>query len=130
MTIKIITLIGSIGSSRVLMIKMAEFLIERGYKVYTPRFLCEDEDPDVSLLETQRCELDNIKEADLVIAFTKGCSVEERLDNNGTRVISTFGESTSYELAIASALKKPILFFNSSPFFTEFLENEVKKGEN
>lgn len=65
-----------------------------------------------SLLRMQKSYIQYIEDCDLVIAVPKYSVTEESLeDNNHTYIKECFGESTSYEIAMALYLKKNILIW-------------------
>lgn len=59
------------------------------------------------LIDIQRTWIEKIKESDLIIAVPKEVAMTA---NGDTKYIMEFGESTSYEMAIASRFNKVILF--------------------
>lgn len=67
-------------------------------------------DPELQkepLVDIQRTWIEKIEEADLIIAVPKSVSLTA---NGDSKYVLEFGESTSYEMAIARRFNKPILF--------------------
>ena len=67
-------------------------------------------DPEVKkkpLVDIQSTWIEKIEEADLIVAVPKDVALTANGDSN---YILEFGESTSYEMAIARRFNKPILF--------------------
>ena len=67
-------------------------------------------DPEIQkepLVDIQRTWIEKIEEADLIVAVPKDVGLTA---NGDSKYILEFGESTSYEMAIARWLNKPILF--------------------
>lgn len=101
----IITIIGSCSDSEK-MNECKEYWERFGHKVYCP---CDSTRNKYPLIRKQGEWIERIKEADLVVAIEKGIYL---LENPGeTNYTLKFGESTSYEIAIASYLNKQIVFW-------------------
>ena len=67
-------------------------------------------DPELQkepLADIQRKRIEKIEKADLIVAIPKDVALTAYGDN---KYILEFGESTSYEMAIARRFNKPILF--------------------
>lgn len=67
-------------------------------------------DPEVQkkpLVDIQSTWIEKIEEADLIVAVPKDVALTA---NGDSKYILEFGESTSYEMAIARRFNKPILF--------------------
>lgn len=99
----IVTIIGSL-SKKEDMFKIKEFFEDRGHTVNCPA------DPELQkepLLIIQQKWIRKIEEADLIVVVSK-CIVLE--GNGNAKHTLTLGESTSYELAIATRFQKQILF--------------------
>lgn len=99
----VVTIIGSLKKSD----KMEEckkFFEAQGCKVYSP---ANREVQFQPLINIQGQWIKNIDAADLIVAIPK----EKLLDQTAgvTRYVNEFGESTSYEMAIAISKRKPIM---------------------
>lgn len=99
----IITVIGSITKSKDEMIACKKFFERFGHEVHTPI----DEGVQIlPLVEIQETWIDRIEASDLVVAIPK----VRQLGRHGSgRQDVTFGESTSYEMAIAKKFKKQVV---------------------
>ena len=67
-------------------------------------------DPEIRkepLIDIQRTWIEKIEEADLIIAIPKSVAMTA---NGDSKYVLEFGESTSYEMAIARRFNKQILF--------------------
>lgn len=100
----IITIIGSYKKKDE-MLACKEYFERFGHKVNCPY----NPTRDGSLIEAQKAWIKKIEEADLVVAISK----EVLLSNNAsaTEFVMKFGESTSYEMAIAGRFNKQIVFW-------------------
>ena len=99
----VVTIIGSLTKKKE-MDKIKAFLEKCGAVVNSPG------DPEVQkkpLVDIQSTWIEKIEEADLIVAVPKDVSLTANGDSN---YILEFGESTSYEMAIARKFNKPILF--------------------
>ena len=99
----IVTIIGSLTKKKE-MDEIKAFLEKRGAIVNSPG------DPEIQkepLVDIQRTWIEKIEEADLIVAVPKDVGLTGHGDS---RYILEFGESTSYEMAIARRFNKPILF--------------------
>ena len=99
----IVTIIGSLRKKKE-MDKIKSFWVRHGAIVNSP------EDPKVQkepLVDIQKTWIKKIEEADLVVAVPKDVALTA---NGDSKYILEFGESTSYEMAIARRFNKPILF--------------------
>ena len=99
----VVTIIGSLTKKKE-MDKIKAFLEKRGAIVNSPG------DPELQkepLVDIQRTWIEKIEEADLIVAVPKNVALTANGDN---KYILEFGESTSYEMAIARRFNKPILF--------------------
>lgn len=99
----VVTIIGSLTKKKE-MDKIKAFLEKRGAIVNSPG------DPELQkepLVDIQRTWIEKIEEADLIIAIPKSVSLTA---NGDSKYVLEFGESTSYEMAIARRFNKPILF--------------------
>lgn len=98
----IVTIIGSLSRKKE-MEEIQAFWESQGFQVNSPL------DPELQmkpLLIIQSTWIEKIKEADFIVAVPK----EARLFGDGdSRSNLTFGESTSYEMAIAYHFNKKIL---------------------
>ena len=96
----IVTIIGSLTKKKE-MDEIKAFWEGRGAVVNSPG------DPEIRkepLIDIQRTW---IEEADLIIAIPKSVAMTA---NGDSKYVLEFGESTSYEMAIARRFNKPILF--------------------
>lgn len=99
----IVTIIGSLTKKK-LMEEIKTFWESRGAVVNSPG------DPEIQkepLVDIQITWIEKIEEADLIIAIPKSVALTA---NGDSKYILEFGESTSYEMAIARRFNKPILF--------------------
>lgn len=99
----VVTIIGSMTKKKE-MDKIKAFLEKRGAIVNSPG------DPELQkepLVDIQGKWIEKIEKADLVVAIPKDVALTAYGDN---KYILEFGESTSYEMAIARRFNKPILF--------------------
>ena len=99
----IVTIIGSLTKKKE-MDEIKAFWEGRGAVVNSPG------DPEIRkepLIDIQRTWIEKIEEADLIIAIPKSVSLTV---NGDSKYVLEFGESTSYEMAIARRFNKPILF--------------------
>lgn len=99
----VVTIIGSLSNEKE-MEEIKAFLEEEGFKVNSPG------DPEIQkkpLVDIQSTMIEKIEEADLVVAVPEDVALTA---NGDSKYILEFGESTSYEMAIARKFNKPILF--------------------
>ena len=99
----VVTIIGSLTKKKE-MDEIKAFLEKCGAIVNSPG------DPELQkepLVNIQRTWIDKIEEADLIVAVPKDVAL---IANGDSKYILEFGESTSYEMAIARRFNKPILF--------------------
>lgn len=99
----IVTIIGSLTKKKE-MDEIKAFWKSRGFVVNSPG------DPEIQkepLVDIQRTWIEKIEEADLIIAIPKNVALTA---NGDSKYVLEFGESTSYEMAIARRFNKPILF--------------------
>lgn len=99
----IVTIIGSLRKKKE-MDEIKAFFEKCGAVVNSPV------DPEVQkepLVDIQRTWIEKIEEADLIVAVPKDVALTA---NGDSKYILEFGESTSYEMAIARKFNKPILF--------------------
>ena len=99
----VVTIIGSLTKKKE-MDEIKAFLEKCGAIVNSPG------DPELRkkpLVDIQRTWIEKIEEADLIIAMPKSVSLTA---NGDSTYVLEFGESTSYEMAIARRFNKPILF--------------------
>lgn len=98
----IVTIIGSL-SKKEEMKRIKEHFERFGHKVNVPY---DPEIQEMALLSIQSLWIKKIREADLVVALAKNTALES---DGGQHVTLEFGESTSYEMAIALDMKKEIV---------------------
>lgn len=99
----IVTIIGSLTKKKDLE-EIKAFWEGRGAVVNSPG------DPEIQkdpLVDIQITWIEKIEEADLIIAIPKNVALTA---NGDSKYVLEFGESTSYEMAIARRFNKPILF--------------------
>ena len=99
----VVTIIGSLTKKKE-MNEIKAFLEKCGAIVNSPG------DPELQkepLVDIQRTWIEKIEEADLIVAVPKDVALTA---NGDSKYILEFGESTSYEMAIARKFNKPILF--------------------
>ena len=99
----IVTIIGSLRKKKE-MDEIKAFWEQCGAVVNSPG------DPEIQkepLVDIQRTWIEKIEEADLIVAVPKDVALTA---NGDSKYILEFGESTSYEMAIARRFNKPILF--------------------
>lgn len=99
----VVTIIGSLTKKKE-MDKIKAFFEKRGAIVNSPG------DPELQkepLVDIQGMWIEKIEKADLIVAIPKDVALTAHGDN---KYILEFGESTSYEMAIARRFNKPILF--------------------
>lgn len=70
---------------------------------------CDENRKNMPLIKKQSDWIKKIKEADLIIAISKDINTESCADD--TNISLKFGESTSYEMAIANTFNKPVIFW-------------------
>lgn len=99
----IVTIIGSLKDVKEIN-KCQSYFEQFSDKVNSPA-----KDQKNSLIEGQMNWINKIKEADLIVAIPK--STIPDYDAISTTLKENFGESTSYEIAIAAAFQKPIVFW-------------------
>lgn len=99
----VVTIIGSMTKKKE-MDKIKAFLEKRGAIVNSPGDPELQKDP---LVDIQRTWIEKIEKADLIVAVPKDVALTA---NGDSKYILEFGESTSYEMAIARKFNKPILF--------------------
>lgn len=100
----VVTIIGSLTKKKE-MDKIKAFWEQHGGIVNSPG------DPELQkepLENIQRTWIEKIEEADLIVAVPK--DVFTLIPNRDGKYLLEFGESTSYEIAIARRFNKPILF--------------------
>lgn len=100
----IVTIIGSLSCSTK-MTECKKYWERFGHKVNSPN------DPGLqamSLLSIQGEWIKKIEEADLIVAIPKELAIE---GNGKSRYAMEFGESTTYEMALALQFKKQIIFW-------------------
>lgn len=98
----IVTIIGSYTNSKE-MKEVKEHFERFGHKVNCP---CDPGRDKMPLVEKQGEWIDKIKEADLVVAIPKVIHMSERPK---AEYVYEFGESTSYEMAIAYNFNKRVV---------------------
>lgn len=98
-----VTIIGSL-SRKYEMERIRNYLEKLDVTVYCPT---DDGIQEMPLIDIQRVWISNIASSDLVIAVPKRTEQEK---NGSTKYTLEFGESTSYEMAIARWFKKPVVF--------------------
>ena len=99
----IVTIIGSLTKKKE-MDEVKAFLEKCGAVVNSPG------DPELQkepLVDIQGTWIEKIEKADLIVAIPKDVALTA---NGDSKYILEFGESTSYEMAIARRFNKPILF--------------------
>lgn len=96
----IVTIIGSLTKKKE-MDEIKAFWERRGAVVNSPEIQKEP------LVDIQRTWIEKIEEADLIVAVPKGVAMTA---NGDSKYVLEFGESTSYEMAIAKRFNKVILF--------------------
>lgn len=99
----VVTIIGSLTKKKE-MDEIKAFWERRGAVVNSPG------DPEVQkepLVAIQGTWIEKIEEADLIVAIPKGVAMTA---NGDSKYVLEFGESTSYEMAIAKRFNKTILF--------------------
>lgn len=96
-----VTIIGSLSKAeRMKLIK--RFLETKGVDVNIP---LEKEIQSLPIVQIQKKWIEKIKEADYIVAVPE----DTTFDGNGSGEIKyLFGESTSYEMAIADEFHKPV----------------------
>lgn len=99
----VITIIGSLTRKKE-MDEIKALLEVRGFVVNSPGDPEAQKEP---LVDIQRRWIEKIEEADLIIAVPKSVAMTA---NGDSKYVLEFGESTSYEMAIARRFNKPILF--------------------
>ena len=99
----VVTIIGSLTKKKE-MDKIKAFLEKRGAIVNSPGAPEIKKEP---LVDIQGTWIEKIEKADLIVAIPKDVALTAYGDN---KYILEFGESTSYEMAIARRFNKPILF--------------------
>ncbi|WP_287643497.1 hypothetical protein [Bacteroides sp.] len=99
----VITIIGSLTRKKE-MDEIKDLLEVRGFVVNVPGDPEAQKEP---LVDIQRRWIEKIEEADLIIAVPKSVAMTA---NGDSKYVLEFGESTSYEMAIARRFNKPILF--------------------
>lgn len=101
----VVTIIGSL-SKKDKMLKAKQFFESVGNTVNCP---CDDPGREkMPLLTKQFTWIEKIEEADLVVAIPKYTKI---LGGGQTKHVLEFGESTSYELAIALRFNKQIIIW-------------------
>lgn len=98
-----VTIIGSL-SRKDEMERIRDYLEGLDVIVYCPS---NEGIQEMPLIDIQRTWISNISSSDLVIAVPKRVELEK---NGSTKYTLEFGESTSYEMAIARWFKKPVMF--------------------
>ncbi len=113
----IITIIGSVQTEesvkKIESIKAA--LSNEENTIHTP-FIDKTNDEFHNLLNLQRCMIDHIYASDIVIAIPKYKNHEFEKDAGKgyqSSILYNFGESTSYEIAIAEHFKIPVLILDN-----------------
>ena len=99
----VVTIIGSLRKKKE-MNEIKAFWEQCGAVVNSPG------DPELQkepLVDIQRTWIEKIEEADLIVAVPKDVALTA---NGDSKYILEFGESTSYEMAIARRFNKPIFF--------------------
>lgn len=100
----IATIIGSLSCKEKIM-RAKERLESMGCQVYTPL----ENQGERPLIAIQRNYIDRIEEADLIIAIPKSIIPEDISEK--AQYLVEFGESTSYEMAIAGKLGKEVVMW-------------------
>lgn len=93
-----VTIIGSL-QRRGRMKMIGKYFERKGHTVYVPT------ETHLSLVEIQIEQIRKIKQADIIIAVPKSFEAEA---NGSGKMSYVFGESTSYEMAIANEFNKPV----------------------
>lgn len=114
---KIITIIGSLTHSSYDITMLSNYLLDLGFTVHDP-VTSNRQNKNMTLYDIQDFYISYIINADLVIAVPKPDG--------------TFGESTSYELAIAKAFHKKVFLYtvNDCIIRKSYLKKEENKDEN
>lgn len=105
-----ITVIGSMKQT-VEMLKIKDIYSKLGNDVFCP---CDPERKNLTLLGKQTSWIEHIESSDIIIAIPKETKMFET-DGDSTVIGVRFGESTSYEIAIANHFNKDVMIwgFNS-----------------
>lgn len=103
-----IVVIGSTHHNCDEMRDIKDYFEKRGNDVVTP---VDDGRQDKPLIVHQKEYIDFISEADMVIACSKYHNYSVEDDKYSGEESVEFGESTSYEIAIAKFLGKPVLYW-------------------
>lgn len=101
----IVTVIGSTKASREEMTACKNFFQRFGHEVHTP---IDEGVQDRPLLAIQKLWIENICKSDLIVAIPK---VRTSCFNAENKTYVEFGESTSYELAIADKFEKQVVYW-------------------
>lgn len=100
----IVTICGSMKDAKA-MLDCKKYFERFGHQVNCP---LDEGRAEMPLVTQQGSWIEKIKEADLVVAIPKNLKME---GNGGSNLILNFGESTSYEIAIANSFNKNIMFW-------------------
>lgn len=100
----VVTIIGSYNNTDK-MKECKEYWERFGHKVNCP---CDPGRSAMALITKQSSWIEKIEEADLVVAIPKEIKMQE---HGASNYVLNFGESTSYEMAIALRFKKQIVFW-------------------
>lgn len=100
----IVTIIGSY-SRKDAMLEAKAYWERFGHKVNCP---CDDGRAALPLITKQSTWIEKIEEADLIVAIPKDIKMP---GSGASSYVYEFGESTSYEMAIALRFKKQVVFW-------------------
>ena len=100
----IVTIIGSFSNTGK-MKECKEYWERFGHKVNCP---CDSERSSMPLITKQSTWIKKIEEADLIVAISKSFDL---IGDGSSNHMLNFGESTSYEMAIALRFDKRIVFW-------------------
>lgn len=114
---KVVTIIGSLTHSSYDIIMLSNYLLDMGFTVYDP-VTSNRQNKNMTLYDIQDFYISYIINADLVIAVPKPDG--------------TFGESTSYEMAIAKTFHKKVFLYTANDCIIRksYLKQGEKKDEN
>ncbi len=125
-----VTVIGSLSRSEDMQ-KVKEVLGNIFYKdceSITVNIPCESRFQDRPLLTNQIDWFNKIKRSDFIVAIPKDITINDNCCNDRSTYKPVFGESTSYEIAIAKNFNKPIFIWDNLVYFS--CCTEKKKEES
>lgn len=122
---KKVVICGSIRQSAEQILQSANIFKMLGFEVIDPINFNRDHEQDYSLGQIMSLYVKEIEGSDLVIVIPKSLQDYALAENQIETILLTFGESTTYEMAISSVFDKPIVMWGGNAgIITEAVSNK------